>query len=148
MAKTNRKSAITRSTYAIRSRPQWDEVFGTHRVGEMTKQAFTTFLKDALKPGAGRCRDGATALLPGALSIAAAQADRPAGLPVKLDVVTCRSLSVLRRVAWTRGATDIALNRLARTQSDEVLANDAGQRQDRSLGLPQAGYFCCCCLCC
>jgi hypothetical protein len=30
MARTNRRSSITRSTYAIRSRPQWDEVFGTH----------------------------------------------------------------------------------------------------------------------
>ena len=32
-------------------------------VGEMTKQTFTTFLKDALKPGAERCRDGAIAFV-------------------------------------------------------------------------------------
>jgi DNA modification methylase len=32
-------------------------------VGEMTQQAFTTFLKDALKHGAGRCRDGAIAFV-------------------------------------------------------------------------------------
>jgi DNA modification methylase len=32
-------------------------------VGEMTKEAFTAFLVDGLKPGAGRCRDGAIAFV-------------------------------------------------------------------------------------
>src|SRR3954462_1686227 len=103
MARTNRRSSITRSTYAIRSRPQWDEVFGTHRVGEMTKQAFTTFLKDALKPGAGRCRDGATAFVAGGTLHRSCRLTDPRVYRMKLDVVTCPSLSVLRRVAWTRG---------------------------------------------
>src|SRR3954452_17255997 len=39
MARTNRRSSITRSTYAIRSRPQWDEVFGTHRMARSAASA-------------------------------------------------------------------------------------------------------------
>jgi hypothetical protein len=31
MARTNQRSPITRSAYAIRRPPQWNEAFGTHR---------------------------------------------------------------------------------------------------------------------
>jgi hypothetical protein len=32
-------------------------------IGEMSKEKFTTFLVDALKPGAASCRDGAIAFV-------------------------------------------------------------------------------------